>query len=427
MIFRKRRKIIFKGGDGDRGNGERAYLTLVRRGVAWRDVPRLGAFLRLWNRIQPPERRRALLARHRVFATQLVVERGGGDSGDGDENDGIIRAAVAADDARAYLAAAIPAITKAATPRHEEDDYDAHARPLIRAGAARCLRALLAALSARDAAASAGFRAAAVLGLTTYAIERVQPNCLRELLARGAALPESALVLAAASGDQRTLRAAIDAGAPNTHTALNFLAHITTLYGNAHNAATIVGSLPCLRMLLERGVERSGSSDAGLVFNAASFGHLPCLRYLQLSPHAPPVASLDLPDALLPAVRGGHVDCIRYALDQKCCNRRSIIDTACSVAASCGQLRSLILLRERNCPWTERTTLCAAAAGSLECLRYAHENGCPWTQRTVLCAAAYNHLECMRYAIDHGCPFDLRAAKIVAKSRCRAYLSTLTQ
>ena len=404
--------------------GERIYLALVRSGVAWRDVPRLSGFLFLWG-CQPPERRRALLASQRVFAAQLT------ETGEGETS-----WAVAADDARTFLAWGLPRVVL----RDANADY---ARNLIEAGAARCLRTFLT-MRGTNRRIPAGFDGVDASfanpgrSLLEFAIECAQPDCVRELLARGAPLMTSALNVATLNGNLRTLRLAIDGGAELVSRMVAPLSvpvghgGQSIPVGNAFYVAVIVGSLPCLRMLVERGpwaaqaLDRDGFSNIGFrhARAAVEFGHLACLRYLHrrisFADRTPYGDSLG--NALWPAIRGGFLDCMAYVLEHHIYEAHSF-EGACAIAAECNRLAVLVFLRERvSCPWDERTCIAAAKAGSLECLRYAHENGCPWTESTVISAAAADALECMRYAIDRGCPFDAKIAKVLAKSRCRAYL-----
>lgn len=400
--------------------GEHAYLALVRSGVAWRDVPRLSGFLWLWGCIQPPARRRALLASHRVFAAQLA-ERGEGET----------CAAVVADDARAFIAWGLPCAVL--------DDRASYALHLIEAGAPRCLRAYF-------AMRATALSATTLVNLLDFAIRCAQPDCVRELLARGAPWwSRTALNVATYNGDLRTLRLAMDGGAPMAVAPINLLAlaeghqqqgvmQVLPFGGNAFTVATIVGSLPCLRMLFERGSEAGAKvalNDCWHYYGrtAAEHGHLACLRYLhrRISLVGDWPRTNNRVNTIWPAVRGGFLDCIHYVLEHRIYGDAEDLKSACRIAASYCQLAALVCLRERGCFWDERTCSAAADANSLECLRYAHENGCPWTANTITAAAAADALECMRYAIDHGCPFDARAANALAKSRSRAYLLARTR
>lgn len=107
------------------------------------------------------------------------------------------------------------------------------------------------------------------------------------------------------------------------------------------------------------------------------------------------------------AVENGHVDCLRYLLDnawkpsnywKKRCRSLTI------VAARHGHLECLRYLHEFGIPWSkEYTAMSAAEGGHLECLRYAHEHGCPWNDLTTSFAEAGGHLDCLRYALENGC------------------------
>ena len=40
----------------------------------------------------------------------------------------------------------------------------------------------------------------------------------------------------------------------------------------------------------------------------------------------------------------------------------------------------------------------------LECLQYLRERGCPWDERTCSSAVLNGHLECSKYLRENGCP-----------------------
>ena len=97
------------------------------------------------------------------------------------------------------------------------------------------------------------------------------------------------------------------------------------------------------------------------------------------------------PNTTYVAAAGGHLDCLRFAVDA-------------------------------GFSWHPCTTYIAAAGGHLDCLRFAVDAGCPVNPMTTYAAAAGGHLECMRFAIENGCPWGGTTA--VAQDACRAWLET---
>jgi hypothetical protein len=61
-------------------------------------------------------------------------------------------------------------------------------------------------------------------------------------------------------------------------------------------------------------------------------------------------------------------------------------------------------LRERGCPWDERTCAWATFQGRLETLKWARERGCPWDEETCSHAAKRGDLEVLKWAHANGSP-----------------------
>lgn len=81
----------------------------------------------------------------------------------------------------------------------------------------------------------------------------------------------------------------------------------------------------------------------------------------------------------------------------------SALSRALFARASTACMRAV---EEAQLSWRLHPEACVEAVicGHLECLRYAHENRCPWNEWTCISAAMHGHLECLRYARDNGCP-----------------------
>jgi len=112
------------------------------------------------------------------------------------------------------------------------------------------------------------------------------------------------------------------------------------------------------------------------------------------------------------AVKGGHLDCLRYAHENGC----PWDYNTCWRAAENGHLDCLKYARENGCPWDKRTCWFAAEYGHLECLKYAHENGCRWDEYTCSEAAKNGHLDCLKYLHENGCPWDKDTCEVAARN-----------
>lgn len=91
------------------------------------------------------------------------------------------------------------------------------------------------------------------------------------------------------------------------------------------------------------------------------------------------------------AVRGGHVDCLRYAHEHGCESNKF----TCRVAARHGHLECLRYAHEHHFQWDISVCEAAARQGQLECLKYSHDNGCPWGEIVCEQASKHGHLECL--------------------------------
>ena len=128
-------------------------------------------------------------------------------------------------------------------------------------------------------------------------------------------------------------------------------------------------------------------------------GQIECLRYL----HG--IGCLWDDEAMKGAAFNGHLECLRFALDNGCGKSRLscfAVESVCDYAATRGNLDCLILAHERGCPWDWEVCKLAAENGRLGCLQYAHENGCPWDEKVCMVAASGDSVECLKYAHENG-------------------------
>lgn len=108
------------------------------------------------------------------------------------------------------------------------------------------------------------------------------------------------------------------------------------------------------------------------------------------------------------AASHGHIDCLKFAREMGIpwYTANDLLPSVCTQAARKGNLECLVYAHENGSPWDFSTSMYAAMSGKLACLRYVHENGCPWDDRTCTKAAETGHLDCLSYAHRNGCPWD---------------------
>lgn len=70
---------------------------------------------------------------------------------------------------------------------------------------------------------------------------------------------------------------------------------------------------------------------------------------------------------------------------------------ACALAAGKGNLACLQVLQDYMCPWDAVTTYEAARGGHLDCLQFAVQHGCECTQEAMDIAVALKKPECVAY------------------------------
>jgi hypothetical protein len=110
--------------------------------------------------------------------------------------------------------------------------------------------------------------------------------------------------------------------------------------------------------------------DAWACANAASIGHLECLKYLHEDVKVP-WGSVTASWAAV----NGHLHILEYLVERE---YDEFDKYACS---------------------------CAAEYGHLNCLKYLHEVAkVPWDSRAVKEAHAYDSLQCLQYLLDNDCP-----------------------
>eukprot|EP01112_Ceratiomyxa_fruticulosa_P012688 TRINITY_DN3527_c0_g1_i5.p1 TRINITY_DN3527_c0_g1~~TRINITY_DN3527_c0_g1_i5.p1 ORF type:complete len:434 (+),score=67.61 TRINITY_DN3527_c0_g1_i5:135-1436(+) len=150
------------------------------------------------------------------------------------------------------------------------------------------------------------------------------------------------------------------------------------------------GHLSCLRFFREREVPLEWNYYT--TRNAVKGGHLECLKYAMEN------GCKSYNDLTSHAADGGHLEILKF-LHEKGLEWDK---TACSNATHRGYLECLQYLHENGCEWDDEICSKAALGGHFECLKYAHENGCKLDRRTLMYSFHGGHLDCVKYAYEHG-------------------------
>jgi len=206
-------------------------------------------------------------------------------------------------------------------------------------------------------------------------------------------------------------------GAANTAAELGQLGHLKLLVQSncplaktagaksAAEAAASSGQLECLKYLRELGCEW----DKYLLVVAAKGGHVNILQYahgsgLVWTPDEqfarPTRFDLINLTPIVAAVRGNHLECVRYLLDSGAAMERNISAIACEH----GHLEILKLFHERGAVWEEGTCFFAIAHNQFPCLQYLVENNCPWDGEASTHAARNGNLPMLAYVVENGNP-----------------------
>lgn len=100
--------------------------------------------------------------------------------------------------------------------------------------------------------------------------------------------------------------------------------------------------------------------------------------------------------ALNSAAYGGHIDIVKYLIDQGV----TVDHNTCYHASRGGKLEILRYLRKINCPWDKMTCNAAASNGHLDVLKWAHENSCKSDYHLFRYAAFGGNVGVIRYVIE---------------------------
>jgi hypothetical protein len=123
--------------------------------------------------------------------------------------------------------------------------------------------------------------------------------------------------------------------------------------------------------------------DGNACDDAAACGHLNCLKLAYEFGEAP----IGI-ETFYNAAKYGHIDCLRYALDNEYeYSRNEHGKIMCAKAAINGHINCLKLLREQEMHWDEQTCKsaleCALKYNQVECIEYAYKYGCPYSKEIL--------------------------------------------
>ena len=277
--------------------------------------------------------------------------------------------------------------------------------------------------------------------LIDQAVKLGNVEIVRFLFEQGLRFSDKSLLLAAENGRLECLQFMIETGAKQTAPAFNtaiqfgridcvkYLHGVGKIASNtttAMKAACLFNQLEILTFLHEAGYPW----HRHCLNAAAETGSLECLQYA--------VSHSDLP--LIPpvintAAKEGHVDVVKYLLQQNCPSDESLLMYAIEgghlsvltllhkagfelnsnvfdAAVVFGQVEILRYLHSHHCPWDASAMDGAVTHDQVSCVEYLREIGCAWSADTM-CLAVYNsNVDMVRYLHAHGCPWSIECYKV---------------
>jgi len=170
------------------------------------------------------------------------------------------------------------------------------------------------------------------------------------------------------------------------------------------NNAVKGNNLECVRVAVEHG----GAVGGHALQLAAKQGNLAIVQYIYSQGITWDLCDTNIAEAVAEL---GHLDCLKFALDNGCEASEKILDFA-------GTLPCLEYLYNRGHRWTECSSAEAAGKG-IHMLKFAHEHGCVLTDMTYyFCFAHADCMECITYACEHGCPWSTNSLQRAVECDC---------
>ncbi len=135
-------------------------------------------------------------------------------------------------------------------------------------------------------------------------------------------------------------------------------------------------------------------------------GHLDAMRQLHAQSRT---ASLVQPSTLRQAAAGGHLNVVRWLMEEQGC-RDGSCGEAYTAAAEYAQLHILQYLRARQPPLPCNIHACVAAAhgGHVAILDWLRRDRLGWTSDVAAAAAGAGQLATLRWVVEQGCPLGTR-------------------
>ena len=152
------------------------------------------------------------------------------------------------------------------------------------------------------------------------------------------------------------------------------------------------------------------SWDLNSCYYAASNGHLDTLKYLLENGCPRQLHGADC--VCVTAAHNGHLDILQYLHEKDCSkqlhwNERTI-EYAVDAPIEDIALKIIQYLRNNGCPWNDRACSKAAEVGRFQILKYlrSDRDKCPWNESACSRAAENGHFEILKYLREHNCPWN---------------------
>ena len=111
--------------------------------------------------------------------------------------------------------------------------------------------------------------------------------------------------------------------------------------------------------------------------------------------------------------RTNNIEVIQWSIINK---PRQWTSAETASVARIGDLDSLKLCVEHNCPWDFQTCVTAARSGFFDMLKWAVANGCPLHAKVCEAAARGGHFDILMWLRENGCDMDITTAATAAET-----------
>lgn len=155
------------------------------------------------------------------------------------------------------------------------------------------------------------------------------------------------------------------------------------------------GHLDCLKYAVDNGCRVTHESCC----LAAKAGHADCMEFVHR--HG---GRMNL-KVFENAVQSGQLSCVKYIVSSKALDN-SDSRQVCDVAARAGNMEALAYLFSVGCEASVHAANAAAALDQIECLKLLYANGCPVSSDTCHVAVHCGSMRCLEYLHEIGCPWN---------------------